>query len=134
MLLKIDQSRFLLVNFINILKIAFPARNPRTPKKLSPKRAHTWFTKTVIKVEKCDGCQKKINFSNKALKCRDCAMLSHKECQGKVSAPCKGYSTKSPGGTPLGDNLLQSHCTRSKVKIPPIVTACIQEVSSTKVL
>ena len=96
---------------------------------MSPKRPHTWFTKTVIKVEKCDGCQKKIGFSNKALKCRDCGLLSHKECQGKVSAPCKGFSVKSPGGTSVGDNFLESHCSRGKMKIPPIVMACVEQVS-----
>ncbi|XP_070566404.1 rac GTPase-activating protein 1-like [Ptychodera flava] len=60
------------------------------------RRMHTFCSKTVIKPESCNPCQKRIGFGKLALKCKDCRSVCHPDCRDLVPLPCVPTTT-TPG-------------------------------------
>jgi hypothetical protein len=55
-------------------------------------RSHVFRAKTVIFVENCDHCCKRIKFGIVVMKCQDCRASCHSECKEHVPLPCVSVS------------------------------------------
>ncbi|KAM9785732.1 LOW QUALITY PROTEIN: rac GTPase-activating protein 1 [Neosynchiropus ocellatus] len=89
-------------------------------------RPHEFVSKTVIKPESCVPCGKRIKFGKISLKCRDCRVVSHPECQGRCPLPC----IPNPCATPvkIGEGVLADYVPETSPMIPPLVVHCISEI------
>lgn len=78
-----------------------------------PSRPHIFQKKTVVVVERCVPCGKRIKFGKSVLKCRDCLAVCHIECKHDVPMPCVANATRTPvaksGGTTLVRNYFFYH-------------------------
>jgi Rac GTPase-activating protein 1 len=88
-------------------------------------RNHTFFTKTLMRIETCQVCNKKIRFGRNCLKCRDCRSLCHPECKAKVPLPC---IPSVPTPKKIQDAGLASFCPNSIPRVPAILVHCITEI------
>ena len=57
---------------------------------------HTFVEKTIVRMETCQPCGKRITFGKTAAKCRDCKSICHLECRHLVPVPC--IAAASAGG------------------------------------
>ncbi|KAM8831003.1 LOW QUALITY PROTEIN: rac GTPase-activating protein 1 [Synchiropus picturatus] len=98
---------------------------PSTPQS-GAVRPHEFVSKTVIKPESCVPCGKRIKFGKISLKCRDCRVVSHPECQGRCPLPC----IPNPCATPvrIGEGVLADYVPETSPMIPPLVVHCISEI------
>ncbi|XP_053705118.1 rac GTPase-activating protein 1 isoform X2 [Synchiropus splendidus] len=98
---------------------------PSTPQS-GTVRPHEFVSKTVIKPESCVPCGKRIKFGKISLKCRDCRVVSHPECQGRCPLPC----IPNPCATPvrIGEGVLADYVPETSPMIPPLVVHCISEI------
>ncbi|XP_069792174.1 rac GTPase-activating protein 1-like isoform X2 [Narcine bancroftii] len=71
-----------------------PEACPRVPEGLAspdhqaPSRPHLFISKTIICLENCVPCGKRIRFGKVALKCRACCLVSHPECRTLCPTLC----------------------------------------------
>ncbi|KAM9321542.1 rac GTPase-activating protein 1 [Gastrophryne carolinensis] len=89
-------------------------------------RLHEFVSKTVIKPESCVPCGKRIKFGKLSLKCRDCRVVAHPECQDRCPLPC----IPTLGNTPvrIGEGTLADFAPQSSPMIPSIVVHCVSEI------
>ena len=74
---------------------------------------HTFQKKTVVVVERCSPCGKRIKFGKSVLKCRDCAAVCHIECKHDVPMPCVANATRTPNAKLNGCYLVTFHFINS---------------------
>ena len=61
---------------------------------------HTFVEKTIVRMETCQPCGKRITFGKTAAKCRDCKSICHLECRHMVPVPCIAAAGASNVNTP----------------------------------
>ena len=79
----------------------------------------------VITKETCKPCRKRIQFGKKALKCSDCRMVTHLECEHRATEfPCELMPS-----SPTSKNVLESYLvSNDSPQIPPIIYHTVQEI------
>uniref|UniRef100_H2ZDZ7 Rho-GAP domain-containing protein n=1 Tax=Ciona savignyi TaxID=51511 RepID=H2ZDZ7_CIOSA len=82
----------------------------------------------VITKETCKPCGKRIQFGKKALKCGDCRLVAHIDCEGETKLyPCD--PTVSSPTTPTEKNTLVDFlASNESPQIPPIIYHTVQEI------
>nr|CAB3265399.1 rac GTPase-activating protein 1-like [Phallusia mammillata] len=101
---------------------------PVQPKKTG--RKHNLQTKPcVITKETCKPCGKRIQFGKKAVKCVECRLVAHPECEDDIkSFPCEP-SPGSPSSTNGEKNTIEDYLASDESpKIPPIIYHTVQEI------
>ncbi|XP_077868853.1 rac GTPase-activating protein 1-like [Saccoglossus kowalevskii] len=95
------------------------------------RRAHSFCSKTIIKPESCNPCQKRIGFGKIALKCTDCRAVCHPDCKELVPLPCVP-TMKTPGTGPKkhGPMSLEQYTPNTSPMVPALVIHCCTEVES----
>ena len=79
----------------------------------------------VITKETCKPCGKRIQFGKKALKCTDCRLVSHIECEDKAkNFPCENVPCSLSSNSSLENYLVSDESP----KIPPIIYHTVQEI------
>ncbi|XP_022086734.1 rac GTPase-activating protein 1-like isoform X2 [Acanthaster planci] len=92
-------------------------------------RQHSFCTKTVLKPESCKPCGKRIKFGKYALKCKDCRMVCHPDCQDEAPLPCQPVVLTPTKSRPYGPNTQLSDVAPStSPMVPPLVVQCVAEV------
>ncbi|XP_060156003.1 rac GTPase-activating protein 1-like [Globicephala melas] len=97
-----------------------------TPQSNGGMRLHDFVSKTVIKPESCVPCGKRIKFGKLSLKCRDCRVVSHPECQDRCPLPCIPTLIGTP--VKIGEGMLADYVSQTSPMIPSIVVHCVNEI------
>ncbi|KAK2118139.1 Rac GTPase-activating protein 1 [Saguinus oedipus] len=100
--------------------------NVGTPRNNGGMRLHDFVSKTVIKPESCVPCGKQIKFGKLSLKCRDCHVVSHPECQDCCPLPCIPTLIGTP--VKIGEGMLADFVSQTSPMIPSIVVHCVNEI------
>lgn len=91
-------------------------------------KKHVLCSKTVIKPESCQPCNKRIKFGKLALKCKDCRAVCHPDCKDHLPLPCVP-SVDTPGsGRKRPDENIEFYAPTTGPMVPEIVIKCIDEV------
>ena len=92
---------------------------------ISDAKHHLQLKPCVITKETCKPCGKRIQFGKKALKCTDCRLVSHIECEDKV----KKFSCDNAPSSPSSKTSLENYLVSDESpQIPPIVYHTVQEI------
>ncbi|XP_071803477.1 rac GTPase-activating protein 1-like isoform X1 [Asterias amurensis] len=104
--------------------------NLSKPVKVIKQRQHSFCTKTIIKPETCKPCGKRIiKFGKYALKCKDCRMVCHPDCEGSAPLPCVPVTVTPKKGRLMPTNIPLSEVAPStSPMVPAIVVQCITEI------
>uniref|UniRef100_H3CDT8 Si:ch1073-416j23.1 n=1 Tax=Tetraodon nigroviridis TaxID=99883 RepID=H3CDT8_TETNG len=86
---------------------------------------HVFISKTVIRPETCSPCGKKIRFGRMALKCRNCRLVTHLECQRRVVLSCPSSSAT---GHSTQQILLEASAPVGHPRIPMLMVECVAEI------
>ena len=79
----------------------------------------------VITKETCKPCGKRIQFGKKALKCSECRLITHLECEERA----KNFSCDLVPNSPLRKNNLDNFLVSDEsLQIPPIIYHTVQEI------
>jgi Rac GTPase-activating protein 1 len=89
---------------------------------------HTFVEKTIVRMESCIPCGKRITFGKTASKCRDCKSICHLECRHLVPVPCIATTTQTPRGADKG--ALADYAPTERPQVPGIVVHCVNEVEA----
>nr|XP_009861247.1 rac GTPase-activating protein 1-like [Ciona intestinalis] len=99
---------------------------PKSPAKPVGKKHTLQLKPCVITKETCKPCGKRIQFGKKALKCSNCHLVAHSECEEQSkSHPCDSSSPSAANQKCTVEDFLVS--TESP-QIPPIIYHTIQEI------
>lgn len=91
-------------------------------------RPHAFVQKTIVRMETCIPCGKRITFGKIAYKCRDCRSICHPECRDLVPVPCIVVQSATPRGAAPG--VLADYAPLEAPMIPALIVHCAQEVES----
>uniref|UniRef100_A0A1B6HUN1 Rho-GAP domain-containing protein n=1 Tax=Homalodisca liturata TaxID=320908 RepID=A0A1B6HUN1_9HEMI len=89
-------------------------------------RNHLLVTKTVIRPEDCDVCEKRIKFGNSMNRCQNCRASCHPGCKDSLPLPCI-----APGNTPISKKnmgVIADYVPSVSPKVPALVVHCIKEI------
>jgi len=101
-----------------------------TKRKPAPKKHNMMVKQCVIVKETCKPCGKRIHFSKKAMKCSDCRLVAHPECESKLlKMPCEPKTPSTDSG-PEKSTVEDFLVSRNSPQIPPIMYHTIQEIES----
>jgi len=89
-------------------------------------RPHAFVQKTIVRMETCIPCSKRITFGKIAYKCRDCRSICHPECRDLVPVPCFPTTTGTPRG--VAPCLLADYTPLEAPMIPALIVHCAQEI------
>uniref|UniRef100_A0A5S6QG29 Rho-GAP domain-containing protein n=1 Tax=Trichuris muris TaxID=70415 RepID=A0A5S6QG29_TRIMR len=101
---------------------------PRTANRVAPaptpKKKHMFFSKTVLRSETCDVCEKKVNFGKVLLRCLECRTQLHQECRNNAVQPCvpRTPNSKNPKGK------LLDYVPTTEPYVPHIVVHLVGEI------
>ncbi|XP_020629776.1 rac GTPase-activating protein 1-like [Orbicella faveolata] len=112
----------LIVNLHN--KIA--SQSGKGPAKKDKK--HALCSKTVIRPESCQPCNKRIKFGKLALKCKDCRAVCHPDCKDQLPLPCVPCSETPGSGKRRPDENIEFYAPSTGPMVPEIVIKCIEEI------
>jgi len=91
-------------------------------------RPHAFVQKTIVRMETCIPCGKRITFGKIAYKCRDCRSICHPECRDLVPVPCIVVQSATPRGAAPG--VLADYAPLEAPMIPALIVHCAQEVEA----
>ncbi|XP_078539623.1 rac GTPase-activating protein 1-like isoform X2 [Lissotriton helveticus] len=91
-----------------------------------PPRKHVFVSKTVILAETCAACGKRTRFGKMSLKCRDCRLLIHPECQDACPKICAPGTVMIP--VKIGQWSLADFAPTTAPRIPALVIQCVNEI------
>ncbi|XP_070846753.1 rac GTPase-activating protein 1 [Chaetodon trifascialis] len=86
---------------------------------------HVFVSKTVIRPELCSPCGKRIRFGKVAMKCRNCRVVAHPECQQKFSDGC---SATAAAGSSAQQDSLEAFAPATHPRVPVLVVECVAEI------
>ncbi|NXI38900.1 RGAP1 protein, partial [Galbula dea] len=89
-------------------------------------RLHVFVSKTVIKPESCVPCGKRVKFGKLCLKCKDCRVVAHPECQERCPLPCIPTLPSTP--VRIGEGSLMDFVPSTPPMIPSLVVHCVNEI------
>jgi len=99
-----------------------------TPGRSGLVRPHAFVQKTIVRMETCIPCGKRITFGKIAYKCRDCRSICHPECRDLVPLPCIVAQSATPRGAVPG--VLADYAPLEAPMIPALIVHCAQEVEA----
>jgi len=88
-------------------------------------RRHTFITKTTLKTEYCDYCEKRFHFAATTYRCEVCKLICHSECRELAMLPCIAR------GTPTTKNQrgrLVDFVPKDPPMVPGLIVHCINEI------
>ncbi|XP_054273060.1 rac GTPase-activating protein 1 [Macrosteles quadrilineatus] len=91
-------------------------------------RRHNLVSKTIIRPEDCDVCQKRIKFGNTVMKCQNCRSSCHTICKDLLPLPCI-----EPGSTPISHKnmgVVADYAPSTPPMVPALVVHCIKEIET----
>lgn len=92
-------------------------------------KKHAFCSKTVIKPETCQPCNRRIKFGKLALKCKDCRAVCHPDCKDNLPLPCvPTKDTPGSAGKRARDENIEFYAPTTSPMVPDIVVKCIDEV------
>ncbi|KAL9966808.1 hypothetical protein ACROYT_G024930 [Oculina patagonica] len=91
-------------------------------------KKHALCSKTVIRPESCQPCNKRIKFGKLALKCKDCRAVCHPDCKDQLPLPCVPCSDTPGSGKKRPDENIEFYAPSTSPMVPEIVIKCINEV------
>lgn len=97
---------------------------------------HTFVEKTIVRMETCQPCGKRITFGKTAGKCRDCKSICHLECRHLVPVPCIASSAQKSGSfsTPQKGHAEKGYLADlapiDRPQVPGIIVHCVKEVEA----
>lgn len=92
-------------------------------------KKHAFCSKTVIKPETCQVCNRRIKFGKLALKCKDCRAVCHPDCKDHLPLPCvPTKDTPGSAGKRARDENIEFYAPTTSPMVPEIVVKCIDEV------
>ncbi|XP_074624560.1 rac GTPase-activating protein 1-like [Acropora palmata] len=92
-------------------------------------KKHAFCSKTVIKPETCQPCNRRIKFGKLALKCKDCRAVCHPDCKDHLPLPCvPTKDTPGSAGKRARDENIEFYAPTTSPMVPEIVVKCIDEV------
>ncbi|XP_030064786.1 rac GTPase-activating protein 1 isoform X2 [Microcaecilia unicolor] len=86
---------------------------------------HTLTSKTVIRVETCAVCSKRIRFGKQSLKCKDCHLVVHPECRENFTNVCVPSAPVKAGPV---TGMLADFAPSKAPQIPYLVRQCVSEI------
>nr|XP_033801278.1 rac GTPase-activating protein 1-like isoform X2 [Geotrypetes seraphini] len=89
---------------------------------------HTITSKTVIRVETCAVCSKRIRFGKQSLKCKDCQLVVHPECRENFTNVCVPRVPVATGKTRPVMGVLADFAPSTAPQIPDLVRRCVSEI------
>ncbi|NXH17654.1 RGAP1 protein, partial [Bucco capensis] len=108
------------------LEVKAELENCGTPQAPGGGRLHAFISKTVIKPETCVPCGKRVKFGKLYLKCKDCRVVTHPECQERCPLPCIPTLTSTP--VRIGEGTLLDFVPATPPMIPSILVHCVNEI------
>jgi len=105
-----------------------PGRAGATPGRGGLARPHAFVQKTIVRMETCIPCGKRITFGKIAYKCRDCRSICHPECRDLVPVPCISVQSATPRGAAPG--VLADYAPLEAPMIPALIVHCAQQVEA----
>ncbi|XP_064647790.1 rac GTPase-activating protein 1-like isoform X2 [Lineus longissimus] len=91
-------------------------------------KGHLFVTKSILRIESCGVCNKRIGFGSKALRCRDCRTTAHIDCKDKVPLPCVPNTPATPGTSKKEMGVVADYASNEAPMVPALVIHCIREV------
>lgn len=91
-------------------------------------KKHDFWSKTVIKPETCQLCNRRIKFGKLALKCKDCRAVCHPDCKDHLPLPCVPRKDTPGSGKRTVDENIEFYAPATSPMVPEIVVKCIDEV------
>lgn len=91
-------------------------------------KKHALCSKTVIRPESCQPCNKRIKFGKLALKCKDCRAVCHPDCKDQLPLPCVPCSETPGSGKRRPDENIEFYAPSTGPMVPEIVIKCIEEI------
>ncbi|XP_034025328.1 rac GTPase-activating protein 1-like [Thalassophryne amazonica] len=85
---------------------------------------HIFISKTVIRPETCSQCGKRIRFGKVVMKCRNCRVVVHPECQNKCANGCSGVTQ----GMRAPPDSLEAFAPLNDPRIPHLIVECVKEI------
>uniref|UniRef100_A0A3Q3S346 Uncharacterized protein n=1 Tax=Mastacembelus armatus TaxID=205130 RepID=A0A3Q3S346_9TELE len=78
---------------------------------------HVFVSKTVIWTETCSPCGKRVRFGKMVVKCRNCRVVAHPECQPKLSDGCLPAIAECASFAPV-----------THPRVPQLIVDCVTEI------
>ncbi|XP_073237004.1 rac GTPase-activating protein 1-like [Porites lutea] len=91
-------------------------------------KKHAFVSKTVIKPESCQPCNKRIKFGKLALKCKDCRAVCHPDCKDQLPLPCVPSNDTPGSGRRRPDENIEFYAPTTSPMVPEIVVRCVEQV------
>ncbi|CAH3191708.1 unnamed protein product [Porites evermanni] len=91
-------------------------------------KKHAFVSKTVIKPESCQPCNKRIKFGKLALKCKDCRAVCHPDCKDQLPLPCVPSNDTPGSGRRRPDENIEFFAPTTSPMVPEIVVRCVEQV------
>ncbi|CAH2003988.1 unnamed protein product [Acanthoscelides obtectus] len=90
-------------------------------------RQHCFQQKTAMVPETCLGCNKRIKFSKRLSKCKDCKCVSHPECQDLLPLPCVP-SAFTPNQRKIISGTVGDYAPLNPPMVPALIVHCLTEI------
>ncbi|XP_051881979.1 rac GTPase-activating protein 1-like [Pristis pectinata] len=97
-----------------------------SPENKAPTRPHNFVSKTIIRLESCVPCGKRIRFGKMALKCRTCCLVSHPDCRRLCPTLCAPNFTLTM--VKNGEGTIADFAPPTAPMIPSLIIHCINEI------
>ncbi|XP_026171898.1 rac GTPase-activating protein 1 [Mastacembelus armatus] len=85
---------------------------------------HVFVSKTVIWTETCSPCGKRVRFGKMVVKCRNCRVVAHPECQPKLSDGCLPAIAECAAQM----DTLESFAPVTHPRVPQLIVDCVTEI------
>lgn len=93
-------------------------------------RAHTYSSKTFLKLESCGFCTKKIRFGSVALKCSECRTCVHQDCRDKFTVACLPQNSTPVGSKTRFLGSLSDYTPSLAPMVPALIVHCVNEIET----
>ncbi|VEN47279.1 unnamed protein product [Callosobruchus maculatus] len=90
-------------------------------------RQHCFQQKTAMVPETCLGCDKRIKFSKRLSKCKECKCVCHPECQDRLPLPCMP-SAFTPNQRKIVSGTVGDYAPTNTPMVPALIVHCITEI------
>ncbi|XP_037050251.1 rac GTPase-activating protein 1 [Bradysia coprophila] len=103
---------------------------PKTVTKASYRstaRSHNYTSKTFIRPDTCNHCQKKIKFGTSGLRCRNCRVQLHINCETDFNVACVPHSAGTPNAKGIAGTI-GDYAPSDPPMVPAIIVHCINEI------
>ncbi|KAJ6637257.1 Rac GTPase-activating protein 1 [Pseudolycoriella hygida] len=126
------------MNDINDINDCYTPSAPVLVEEMTPKtntksayknaiRSHNYNNKTFIRPDTCNHCQKKIKFGTSGLRCRNCRVQLHINCEPEFRVACVPHSAGTPNSKGMVGSIAD-YAPNEPPMVPAIIVHCINEI------